>query len=154
MVTFANTTRKINVYQRFNIACTELVGAKWKLQGSSPQGCDCYGVPKYILRAMYDIELPSMQYTEQDWDPICDDAVNKLFNDYFTPTDVVYIGDVLFFKLSKDQKYVNHMAVAMSNGSVIHALRRHGVVIAHFSRFSKYFAFAGNPLKWVKEPSH
>jgi len=100
----------------------ELIGAKYRYGGASPEGFDCSGFTMYVF-AQFGIEL-SHQSKAQAKEGI------------WVAKENLRPGDLVFF--NTDGKGISHVGIYMGNGEFAHAATDDGIVLTSLN--DRYYA--------------
>lgn len=95
----------------------DLLGTPYRKSGTSPEtGFDCSGFVGHVFRVADDIELPR---TAQD-----------IYRAYETDVPIAELapGDLLFFRIGRAGRAIDHVAIAVGDNRFIHAPASGGLV--------------------------
>ena len=100
------------------VVALSLIGTPYKFGGSSPDtGFDCSGLVQYILGLSSPITLPRNS-----------DEMFRMGKGHGIALSELKAGDLLFFKVGKNSRRVNHVAVYIGEDRFVHAPSTGGMV--------------------------
>lgn len=95
----------------------DLIGTPYRKRGTSPEtGFDCSGFVGHVFRVADGITLPR--------------TAQEMYRAYETPVSITELapGDLLFFRIGRAGRAVDHVAIAIGDHRFIHAPASGGVV--------------------------
>lgn len=100
------------------VVALSLIGTPYKFGGASPDtGFDCSGLVQYILGLSSPITLPRNS-----------DEMFRMGQGHSIALSELKAGDLLFFKVGKNSRRVNHVAVYIGEDRFVHAPSTGGMV--------------------------
>lgn len=97
------------------------LGVPYRYGGTTKYGIDCSGLTNQVFAKAYGKKL------ERSTSKIYHKNVKKISKKSLKP------GDLVFFKISKRSKDVDHMGIFLRDGYFIHASTSKGVIVSHLS---------------------
>ena len=109
------------------------LGVPYSYGGTTKKGVDCSGLTNQVFRTAYGKKL------ERSTSTIFNKNIRKIGKGSLKP------GDLVFFKISKKSKDVDHMGIFLRNGYFIHASTSKGVIVSHLDEdyYKKYWKKGG-----------
>jgi cell wall-associated NlpC family hydrolase len=104
--------------------------------GRDLKGVDCFGLVKYIYKDKLNIDIGETEITAGDFDGI--ESEIKRFSNMFQRVFEPRIYDIIFCYKSPSERIVNHIALYIGAGRIIHAVNGQGVVIEKAIRNPAY----------------
>jgi len=109
------------------------LGVPYRLGGTTKKGVDCSGLANNIYKSAYRKKLErstSLMYKKY---------IKKI------PKKNLKEGDLVFFKISKKSKDVDHVGIFLRQGYFIHASTSRGVIVSNLSEdyYRKYWKQGG-----------
>lgn len=100
------------------VVALSLIGTPYRFGGASPDtGFDCSGLVQYILGLSSPITLPRNS-----------DEMFRMGQGHSIALSELKAGDLLFFKVGKNSRRVNHVAVYIGEDRFVHAPSTGGMV--------------------------
>lgn len=98
-------------------AAVDWIGAPYLYGGNSKKGVDCSGLVCMAFEKGAGIKLPRASHEQQKW---CASI----------PYKKIEPGDLVFFTSKKGGDRVNHVAIYIGDGQIIHSTTSRGVIIS------------------------
>lgn len=95
------------------------LGVPYRYAGTTKMGVDCSGLTNQVFRTAFGKKL------ERSTSLIYKKNIKKVGKGSLRP------GDLVFFKISRQSKDVDHVGIFLRNGYFIHASTSKGVIISH-----------------------
>lgn len=125
------------------IDVTDLLGVRYKKNGRTLKGLDCYGLALIVSERLGN-KLPDFEYDDTTWETFLSIQKDLRLSDYgmIKGSRPYKEGDLLLFKV--DCQFENHCGIYLGDNTIIHC-NYYGV---HIQNLEDYTYEVGSIYRW------
>jgi len=117
---------------------SQFIGIPFVDKGHTVDGADCYGLIRLIYKESKAIDIPEFSSSCKDTKRIFADYLKQISEHWYSVTDLQAYDVIAMAYDVNHPRIVQHFAVYIGNGMIIHSLDGVGSFIAKLSDFKSY----------------